>query len=419
MVAIGFERIKYKIYGLVLLLVIMLIIGLCAVGYNESFTPVSMVYVRAERAGLQMYPGNRVQMRGVDVGKVGSIRTNGGGGVEIALKIQPEKLDAIPANVTAKLSQLTAFGAKTVSLTEPKVPAQERLRPNTVLQTHDNTVEVNNLLEKLTGVLNTAQPAKINAVLGGLAQAVDGRGDQIGNTARKLADYLRRFNANLPALQQDFRKTGQVSDVYAQVTPDLAALLQNARFTSRTVVNQRADLDSFLYQLTQFSRTGNNFFKANGDQLESLSANALPTSGLLKRYSPEFTCFFKGSAESDRRLGTFSGKDVPGIVANVGVDYGGKPYRYPENLPVIGANNGPDCDGLPDVHGDEIPPGLTKHVDKGRAPNDYPDPGSNAAHVGDQPVAAQLFGPLATLPALPPEQKNQGGAHAGHREEGR
>lgn len=399
MVCIGFERVKYKLYGLILLLVVSLFMALCVAGYSQAFTPVSVVYLRAERAGLQMYSGNRVQLRGVDVGEVGDVRSNGSGGVELALNMEPDKLDSIPSNVDVQLSQLTAFGAKTVQLVDPKNPARGGLQPNAVLQTGRETVEVNDLLDKLGGVLNAAQPAKVSTVLGALSQTLDGRGQQLGETAVKLTDYLRRFNANLPALQQDFRRTGQVADVYADVTPELASLLNNARFTSRTLVDQQAQLDSFLVQLTRFGNTGDEFFRTNGEALASVSNNALPTSQLLKKYSPEFHCFISGVAELDRRTLTQQGNTVPGFVGNTTLEPGTDPYQYPQERPVMGADNGPDCNGLPYIHGDDIPPSIMKDVDKGGEPN--PAPSTNRLQVGNQALVAQLFGPLATLPALP------------------
>lgn len=414
----GFARYKYTFYGLALVLVIVLFTGVCIAAYAKLFKPTSMVYVRTERAGLQMYPGNRVQLRGVDVGEVGDVRSDGAGGVEIALKMDPETLALIPANVNVQLSQLTAFGAKTVSFAEPEAPTSERLRPGTVLSSDRQTVEVNNLLEKLTEILDTAEPAKVSSVLGGLAQTLDGRGEQLGETATKLADYLRRFNGNLPALQQDLHKTGEVADVYAAAMPELAGMLENVRHTSRTVVEQQAQLDGFLFQLTRFSKTGNTFFATNGPALSEVSSTALPTSELLRRYSPEYTCFISGLAETNRRLLTQQGNTVPGFVGNTTLEPGVNSYRYPEDLPVVGADNGPDCAGLPYVHGDEVPAAIMKDIDKGGEPN--PTGSSDRLSVGDQPLVAQLFGPGALVPpdgGKPPEQ-SAGGNTSGTNGEG-
>lgn len=62
------SRFKYRIYALILISIIVGFFTLCGAAYAKAFTPYEEISLRADRTGLQMYPGNRVQMRGVDVG---------------------------------------------------------------------------------------------------------------------------------------------------------------------------------------------------------------------------------------------------------------------------------------------------------------------------------------------------------------
>lgn len=404
LVPTAFDKVKYKLYALILFLIIAVFTVTCLGFYAQWFTTYRTVLLNADRAGLQMYPGNRVQMRGVDVGEVGDIRYRDDGRVQLSLNMMPDKIESVPVNATVQLSQLTAFGSKAVQLTDPAGPADRPLREGDTLASGNETVEVNNLFSEVTRILDTAQPAKVNAVLTGLAQALDGRGEKIGQTAVDLSAYLRRFNANLPTLQRDFARAADVTNLYADVAPDLLDTLDNVRVPSRTLVEQQAQLDSLFYQLTRFSNTGRTFVADNADALDKVTGQARSITSLLKKYAPGITCFIQGATEFDRRMKLASGALAPGIVSSTTAEPGSPLYKNPEERPVIASDTGPDCKGLslPYVPGNKIPAGLLRNVDRGGEPN--PEGGKPGLKVGEQPLVVQLFGPLAGLPLTPLEQ---------------
>ncbi|GAA4548504.1 MCE family protein [Pseudonocardia xishanensis] len=388
---------RHKIYALVMLGIIGGFVALCVAVANEAFTPYARVSLKADRAGLQMYPGNRVQLRGVDVGEVDAVAlADGGDAVDIALNIDPDLLDMIPSNVGVALNQLTAFGAKTVSLVEPESPSARNLAAGDLLSTGRITVEVNNLFENLDGVLATASPSKVNAVLGSVAQALDGKGDELGDTAVRLGDYLRRFNENLPTLQRDFAKGADTAQLYSDIAPDLGAILSNFSTTSRTIVEQQAQIDSFLFQVTRAGDIGGNFLAENGDRLMTTVRTALPTTALLSKYSPMFPCFLQGLDHSNRRAEHFFGGEgqVAAINGNVSFEPGEEVYTYPNDLPEVDQSSGPQCHGLPDLDGARVPDSAVDVQTPPEGTNEQRD----SLRVGDPPLVVQLFGPLAGAP---------------------
>jgi phospholipid/cholesterol/gamma-HCH transport system substrate-binding protein len=400
-----FDRLKLRLYALILIAIMVGFVILCAAAYRQAFTNTVGVTIRADRSGLQMYPGNRVQLRGVDVGRVGSVAlTKDGEGAIVTLKMQPDKMKDIPANVGVQLNQLTAFGAKSVDLTYPEHPAIRTLQAGDQLGGDHVAVEVNTLFDHIQRLLDTASPAKVSAVLGNLAAALQGRGDQIGQTAAELDDYLRKFNTNLPQLQRDLSKTADVTNLYADIAPDLSQILQNTTVTSRTLVGQQAQLDSFLFQVSRVGDKGGTFFGQNGDALVDVVQNALPTTALLKQYSPEFACLLKGIDKADKQMLATQSK-VPGITGLVTVQPGDVSYKNPQNLPDISAHLGPKCYGLPNYDGRVVPSDATKNADVSTPAN-----GDNRLRLGDPPLVVQLFGPLAGVPLTSQEKAQlQGG----------
>ena len=119
-----------------------------------------------------MNPDAKVQVRGVQVGKVASIEETPNGQAALHLAMDPSRLDAIPANALVDIASPTVFGAKQVQFVFPDDPSPESLRAGQVLDAQHVMVEVNTVFEQLTSVLSTIEPAKLNATLGAIASAL-------------------------------------------------------------------------------------------------------------------------------------------------------------------------------------------------------------------------------------------------------
>ena len=78
-------------------------------------------------------------------------------------------------------------------------------------------IEVEKVLSDLYPLLRTVQPAQLNYTLTALADALEGRGEKLGNNLVVLDDYLKRMNPKIPLLVDDLGKLATVSDTYAEV----------------------------------------------------------------------------------------------------------------------------------------------------------------------------------------------------------
>ncbi|MBX9639159.1 MAG: MlaD family protein, partial [Mycobacteriaceae bacterium] len=102
-------------------------------GTFRSYVPVTLT---SDRAGLVMEAGAKVEMRGVQIGRVGSI-TDTKNKAGLTLEIDPDQVRYIPANVEAQISSTTAFGAKFVELIYPQNPSRTRLAAGAVLHSRN------------------------------------------------------------------------------------------------------------------------------------------------------------------------------------------------------------------------------------------------------------------------------------------
>ncbi len=387
-------RHRYKLAALVLVLALVAIAAVAFGMFRGSFTSTVPVTVTSPRAGLVMDPGAKVKMRGVEVGRVSAVDLSGSEAL-ITLALEPDKLTLIPANSGVEIKSTTVFGAKFVSFIPPATPSPQHLAGGANVASQNVTVEFNTVFQNLSNVLQAVQPEKLNAALGAVATALRGRGDQLGQSLQQANDVLTELNPpSVPALQSDLQKAAVVANVYGDAAPALLKTLDSLTVTSGTIVNQQANLDKLLLDVTGLGNTGTEVLGQNQPALATTLNLLRPTSYLLYRYSPEFSCFFKGL-----NFGRILGEQIAGgIHPWIGVDTaflpGGPIYEYPKNLPIVGAAGGPRCNGLPKLSLDQLP---GKYLVSNTGVNPYP-PGSDVQHPHVPALLDYLHGPLPGNP---------------------
>jgi phospholipid/cholesterol/gamma-HCH transport system substrate-binding protein len=390
-------RNKFRFFSLLLILIVLAAFVVSAIAYNRGFESTIPVTLKADRAGLQMHPNNRVKIRGVDLGFVHSVQLNKDNtGVDIVLYLNPELAAQVPANATVSLDQLTAFGNKAIMMNYPANPSNETLHAGSVIETTHITTELNNTFDHLMTLLTEIQPAKLNATLGAFAQAVQGQGDSLGTTISKANNYLVKFNQNMPALQNDFRVTSGFSRVYADAAPDLVSLLHNASVTSRTISDRSVDFHGAIKGGDNVGGEIDNFFGTNANPLTDMLSSLRPTTSLLKEYSPEFTCFLDGAAKAYRQLNETL-FPAGGIQFEAALAFGtAGEYSYPNDLPTVGPGpeHGPNCRGLPDV-----PLNNLSGTQYTTSPYGLRGRSNSPLQLPRQPAIVQFFGPNALMPA--------------------
>ncbi|OBI73010.1 MCE family protein [Mycobacterium sp. E740] len=318
-----------------------------------SFKRTETVTLTSERAGLVMETNAKVKLRGVQVGRVASIQ---GGREPVALKLEIDrnKMEFIPANVEAQIRATTVFGAKFVDLIYPSDPSSQHLAPGQVIKSRNVTVEANTVFQNVVDVLENIDPAKLNSTLYALAQGVRGQGELIGQATTDANQVLLELNPRHETVTQDLRALKGFNDTYSAAAQDILTTLDAASTTSTTIAARASQLDALLLATIGFSNSGINLLAPNQQNLIKALNVLEPTTNLLFKYSPEYTCLLTG-AKTLLDTGGYEGPGGNGrtLVLDVGLALGDDPYRYPNNLPIIGAKGGPggkpSCGSLPDV----------------------------------------------------------------------
>ncbi|EHR59395.1 MCE family protein [Saccharomonospora cyanea] len=410
--------IRRRLLGLLLVGILVGGIALSVAVYNRAFSDHVTVRLQAGAIGNQLARDSDVKVRGLIVGRVGEIEVTPTGGAELVLHLDPEHAELVPANVSARFLPKTLFGERYVDLTIPEQPARSSLADGDVI-TQDRTedaVRLEQALDNLLPVLKAVQPEKLSSTLSAISTALEGRGEQLGETLSELGDYLRELNPHVPRLQENLRELAEFSGNLSDVAPDLLATLDNLSTTSRTIVDQSFGLDTLYRTVTTASSDLDAFLDANGPNIISLGETARPTAELLAKYAPSYPCFLGQMAELVPRIDESFGKGTnkPGLHATLEITVDRGPYRAGQDEPEYGDKRGPRCYAMeeypdpfpqhpPDgpLRDGSVPPPAARSTATGlndSAAGGGAAPAGNPANTaGEHALVAQLAGPRVGL----------------------
>ena len=369
------EKIDPIWYAPILLIVIIALTVMTALlfsGTLRTFVPVTLI---SDRAGLVMENGAKVKLRGVQVGEVGSIGTESGFAA-LHLDMYPGPFEHLPANVEAQIKSTTAFGAKYVDLIVPESgPSPDRLAPGAVLRSRNVTVEVNTVFENLQAVVQAVDPAKLNAVLAAVSESLRGKGDRIGRAITEANKVLLAVNPRMPTVQRDWQLFGQVAAAYSAAAQDIVSILDSFSTTSATITSHAQSLDTLLLSAVGFSRSGIDVIGGNQSALVRAMNLLDPTTALLMKYSPTYTCLFQGAVWFLEHGGRDAlGGNGKSVIMDAAMLAGDDAYRFPQNLPKTNATGGPggkpSCGSLPDVSQNFPVKALVTDTGWGTLPNE-------------------------------------------------
>ena len=383
------SEVMRPLMGAASILVVAAIVAVSANLFRDGFAESVPLTVISPRAGLVMNPDAKVQIHGVQVGKVASIEEIGDGTAVLHLAIEPSRLQIIPSDVTVDIASTTVFGAKVVRLVPPDDPSPDSVHAGQILDANHVMIEANTLFEQLVSVLSTIQPEKLNETLGAIATAMRGRGEMIGQSLSDLNAALAQINPHLGALNRDLAAAPPVFGAFADAAPDLMSIADSATSISGSVVDTEQDLDALLVSAIGLSDIGTPVLAENGRPLADVLSLLTPTTTLLRDYHPALTC----GLGSITLMSNNPPLNVPGVEVLAGFFWGQDRYRYPADLPKVAATGGPQCTDLPKIPYGKAPPFVV--TDTGANPWKY---GNLGPIVNSDLLKQILFGPIGGPP---------------------
>lgn len=343
----------HKTLGVAFLALLLLGVWLTYAVFSKKFTDYQEVTLRTSSVGLQLPERADVKIRGVIVGEVLAAEA-AEDGAELTLGIYAEDADIIPANVSGAIVPKTLFGEKYVSLVIPDSGAEGTLEAGATIERTEMSAEVEDVLNDLYPLLRTVQPADLNYTLTALATALEGRGEALGENLETVDAYLKRINPLIPALVEDLRLTARTSDLYADILPEVASILDNSVLTTGTLEAREDAFNTMLNDVRSFADTARVFLDDNEERLERFGELSTAQLALLSRYSTLFPCLSKGLVNAAKlEAEAFRGFELHIVLETLPNQP--RPYNV-NDRPRWGEDRGPSCLHLPNPPGSQSNP---------------------------------------------------------------
>ena len=242
------RRSDLALRGLLVLVVISLGLGAGYLRVTGSWGGDPAISTVVADAGGALRPGADVKVRGVIVGRVERIVRDDGGDVRLELRVPEEALARVPANVVSRVLPATVFGTTYVDLALHEEPDTGSLRPGAVIpaDTEQDTIELQQALDDIDRLVSALGPAELASAIGAVADALDGRGAQLGDLLESLDSYLPRLRPLLPLLRSDLAVLADALEVVDEVAPQLLGAAEDSRTTLRTIASQQEQLAEVL-----------------------------------------------------------------------------------------------------------------------------------------------------------------------------
>lgn len=293
--------------GVIALLVVVVVLGLIFVKSRGIIGGPDTITARVTNAGGSLSNGADVKMRGLIIGRVtgvtrdsspacvdangsaaaaavdaSSIGTIGGqkvplnmACVDVKIAMNPGMLGKIPANVVARILPATVFGTSYVDLTTHGA-SQGTLRAGAVVSadTTQPTLELQKALDDIDRLVNVINPAKLDATLTSAAQALGGRGSEIGSLIKGLNELFTRFTPKMPLLRNDIAELAVNLGVLQKAAPALLDGLGDSLGTLQAIATQQASLATLLTGGRALADQGTTFLSGISKNLTSFVNSA-------------------------------------------------------------------------------------------------------------------------------------------------
>lgn len=239
-------------------LVVLVVFGAFVTAYARGAFG-DTVHVRAVvyDAGGSLVSGADVKSRGVIIGRTTGVTIVGDSvvgdavdsdSVSIGLDIEADAAARLPSNVTARILPATAFGTSYVDLVIPESPSPQAMKPGQIVHEDvtNQTLELQTTLDSAYRVISAVDPAELAMTLGAMSAALEGRGEQVGDSVVQLERLLKKINPKVPLIQRDIALLTENLRTAQQHAPEVLTALDDALVTARTVTAQSTQITALL-----------------------------------------------------------------------------------------------------------------------------------------------------------------------------
>ncbi|QYG92929.1 MCE family protein [Iamia sp. SCSIO 61187] len=199
---------------------------------------------RFDRA-VGLYPGSKVRVIGIDVGRVVSVEPEGDG-VTVTLDIEDDQ--DLPADATATIVPLSLLGERYVQI-GPAYTGGPTLEPGAEITDTRVPAEFDELLRGLQDLTGAIDPDAASELVTEMATLLDGQGEEIASLLEEGAGAVEVVADKATEIGDIVESIAGLSEALKDRTGSVEELLRNYNLLAEVLVANRDDLDATITQL--------------------------------------------------------------------------------------------------------------------------------------------------------------------------
>jgi phospholipid/cholesterol/gamma-HCH transport system substrate-binding protein len=273
------ERRQHVLTGAIAMV---LVVALVTVGIKGAFGAFEGGYRLVgtfDAAGQGLLPGSDVKVRGVNIGEVRRIDlVDGAARITLTIKDGQE----VPEGASATIRPKTLFGEKFVDIDPSVAPAgAPLLEDGGEITNTQGGFELEQVLAETYPLLKAIDPAELTTVLGELAAAGDGMGEEINRTLVNGEKLSQVFADNAANTEQFLGDLALLSDELADQAETILEIADSANTALPTLNENEEDLVDLLQQAGRLSNDVADLLESNQPFVESVMVEGSRTLQLL------------------------------------------------------------------------------------------------------------------------------------------
>jgi phospholipid/cholesterol/gamma-HCH transport system substrate-binding protein len=266
-------------------IVLIVSLSVVAINYgNGEFAGGYPITAEFDVASQGIYPGTDVKVRGLNVGKIESIRLNEDNHAVIELDIDDGV--KVPRSVAATIEPLSIFGPKFINL----IPGEDELTgpyfredEDAVITNTKPPVEFTLVLGAATELLKRINPRELTTIIHTIAEGIGGLGENIGRTLDSTTTLVGVAKEHEPELRQLLADLALVSQTLGAHGDEVLAGA-DALHAVLPAVNARADeVGSLLEEISRTSNALTGILDANREVIDPSLIGLSKVADLLNR----------------------------------------------------------------------------------------------------------------------------------------
>ena len=208
-------------------------------------------HARFSRA-IQVFPGGKVRVLGVDVGLVKDVR-NVSGAVEVTFVVEDPEMQ-LPADVEASIIPASLLGERYIQLF-PAYEGGPTLRPGATIPLERTAVpsEPDELLRSLQDYLGAIDPEAVDSFVTNAADLLNGKGEELNELIHNAASVMATLSAKRDDMAKIIVEFEKLTTALATRKAALARVIKSYNAVMGTITTNRAAVEGSIRGLNQMA----------------------------------------------------------------------------------------------------------------------------------------------------------------------